>query len=367
MSSYYRSKPDTVKRIRPFNLFANGTALSSVIELYKSDIVTWTTFVGPGTFHSYSSSIHPHRPQGVVAHPIISDSEIADMKNIVRNKVLEKARNRGVNLANMLGEYRQAASLFGDLTKKFVTATLAVVHRDPRILIYGHYYPSGRLRPGGSLRESKRFFNEYLAYTYGIKPLMQDIEQAVVDIKSASAARVPSDLIVEYTSRRANVSQSGVSGLDPGQRWTESRSYHTGVKAFARISYRNDLLNSTLGRYGMTNPLSLAWELTAFSFVYDWWFNIGEFLGSLDNSLYFDGSGSKIIYTTKRRIDSKVSILSGTASYSNDARNRTVPTMLGTIAQLRYKPSTSSTHIANGLALIGSKLTNIASRSRRTK
>jgi len=40
-----------------------------------------------------------------------------------------------------------------------------------------------------------------------------------------------------------------------------------------------------LWRYGLTDPLSLAWELTTLSFVMDWFTGVGAFLGSLSGPL----------------------------------------------------------------------------------
>lgn len=367
LTSYYNFKTDTAKRVFPADPFGSGTAFSSVREALTSSTCTWTTKPGPDVFFKFDATPSIHRSQGVLQNTATSDAEMASMQVILRNKILETARARGVNLANMLGEYRQTADLFSDVAKRFVVLTLAVVHKDPRVLVHGHYYPSGRIRPGVSQRESKRLFNDYIAYVYGVKPLMGDLHEAMADIKSAAATKVPTEYFTEYTSRKASKTLSGISVVASSVSWTEQCRFHGSVKARARVVYSLAALNSTLGRYGLTNPLSVAWELTPWSFVYDWWFNYGEFLASLDNCLYIDGASSLIFYTTKRRFDSTVSCLDSESTYFNDARGRTAPVSLGTLATIRYKDSVSPTHIANGLALIGQKLSNIAIQSRKLR
>lgn len=77
-------------------------------------------------------------------------------------------------------------------------------------------------------------------------------------------------------------------------RWTVTRDVDASF--FVRLDW--ELPNPTIGAladFGLTNPLSWAWETTRFSFVADWFLSIGNYLDTLDVPLvykYLGGSGT---------------------------------------------------------------------------
>jgi len=107
----------------------------------------------------------------------------------------------------------------------------------------------------------------FLAYRYGVAPLMQDIA-AVCDILSKD---YNGDVVYRRTSRTfwgglANASE---------QRERCDGSESVSLTGRARVTNPNLLLAN---RLGVINPQSWAWEVIPFSFVIDWWLPVGTFL-----------------------------------------------------------------------------------------
>jgi len=135
---------------------------------------------------------------------------------------------------------------------------------------------------------------EYLKYVYGWKPLMQDIYGVISLLKQQG---IQSLLLSGdgYASQTSGISASMVndptnsvnSWIDSG---TESAKVH--CKIWSRIDPNHAGLRS-LNQLGLINPLSLAWELTPWSFVVDWFAPIGPVLQALTapaGLIFVDGS-----------------------------------------------------------------------------
>lgn len=110
--------------------------------------------------------------------------------------------------------------------------------------------------------------------------------------------------------------------------------------------------------YGFANIPALAYESTPFSFVLDWWVNLGEVLASLDNLLLLDklyviDSSSDRVFKQVDTIPSKY-ISEGSGLWISRTDARSAPVEISRVATLRYKPSVSLKHILNGTALINS-------------
>jgi hypothetical protein len=96
--------------------------------------------------------------------------------------------------------------------------------------------------------------------------------------------------------------------------------------------------------------LALAWELIPYSFVVDWLFPVGDYLSSLDALV----GVSDLSYYTVDHID-KVMVGSAHGGvWRGELRYyyRTPPATNLPLPRFGYKPSVSSTKVANGIALL---------------
>jgi hypothetical protein len=123
----------------------------------------------------------------------------------------------------------------------------------------------------------------WLEYSYGWKPLVTDIFDCA---KVLSAPQ--EDLWIQESSSQE---------FSPLYVWTNLGSTSDDnfimeneqmMKVFARVgavvSCDNPNLQA-LKNAGLTNPLAWAWELIPFSFVVDWFYGVGDFIESLDDTL----------------------------------------------------------------------------------
>lgn len=136
----------------------------------------------------------------------------------------------------------------------------------------------------------------WLELQYGWKPLLQDVYGAS---QALSERNEVSDWLATV---KANASQSTRTTSDLKTAgslawWLRSRTDQYNV--FVRLDYHPssfDYLHIPAA-LGLTNPLSVAWELVPFSFVFDWISPVGDWLSALDATLGFtflSGSVSKV-------------------------------------------------------------------------
>lgn len=262
------------------------------------------------------------------------------------NTIRSNLRGEAVNLGNALGEYRQTAELFLELSK--------VVHSRGMSLLKRH--KAGRQR--GQIDSASTISSINLQFNYGIKPLAQDMGTAVAELKAAITVKPP---FVEGHLRRRDL-QTNVGFIKPSSslisRWASSTvSVETTLRTTWRAYFHTPSLTTVLADHGMLNPASLAWELMPYSFVIDWWVNVGDILSSLDNLLLYqslmviDSTSTKRRELAATRPNSAV-LTNGIAFRMDRTDSRQAPQSISLVATPQYKPSLSKQHIANGLSLL---------------
>lgn len=186
---------------------------------------------------------------------------------IVSNKLNQATRDSPIDLGVSLGEYRETAGLVAGAMKKTFDAYKALKRHnfsDALKVVTGrrnkHYTDA-----------AKAAADAWLGYTYGVKPLMNDVYGAMERLQSDKDIL---DIHVVRASHRTRV--SGTAQLNGGQ-------YHGLVEGSMRgkgkyTFYVENPLLFTLDQIGVINPLSLGWELIPLSFVVDWFIPIGGFL-----------------------------------------------------------------------------------------
>lgn len=330
----FRNWPATVYRTKPADLFGNATARTTRNAFTQTSA---TTFV-------YNSGRDMHKgrplaqmfPLGSVPTPAPFVSRPA-MYNSVRNEL----RGKVSNLAMALAEYRQTASLFA-------TAAKAVSSHGRSL--------------AGAFTAKKGLSKAWLGFQYGVKPLTDDILTSIAELRAAAGQPV----FVRGRKRRRDVRRltdvytfSYVST----QGWRCNRE---GIRSLDCVTLYRAKLNmnyvrNTLTAHGFTNPFSLAYELIPYSFVLDWWINVGDVLASLDNLLLIDylevvdlSSEVRGEYWTLPVQSPRINdyTTGGHASYNDRTDVRNAVSSISTINTIQYKPSASLTHILNGLALL---------------
>jgi len=208
----------------------------------------------------------------------------------VANKSYDKLKGKVYDQAALGVDFAEAHQSFTMITS--TCGTLLKVARSIRKLDFVSAARALRMKfvpKGVSARKS--FANNWLEYHFGWEPLIRDIYDSVDVInnplKAFSKTRASSTLkqVFEY-------SDGSPTGWDSLVQTT-----YTYAQGLTVDRIDNSQLH-TLEQFGLVNPLSIAWELVPFSFVVDWYANVGQVLASYSDfaGLTIKDSWSTLVY-----------------------------------------------------------------------
>lgn len=130
------------------------------------------------------------------------------------------------------------------------------------------------------LSRAKETSNAYLAYRYGLKPLMSDVETIVSGLsKKVGKLRVSSrgSAAISATS----IAQVDSPAFDNALITTLRRSTQESVKVRALSLDEFDVSAGFNSGFSSKGLITLPWELLPYSFVVDWFANVGDYLGAM--------------------------------------------------------------------------------------
>lgn len=213
------------------------------------------------------------------------------------NKALSQLLNQKVNLAVAFAEAGETAELFIQVAHTIASGVNAF-----RKGVGPKGWNLLRSEWGGHKHSprGKAITDSYLAYMYGVNPLMQDVEGAVDQLDKRN-----------HDGDAFTVSVKGRSSLNESEDWIKYCSQNpTGNYCGMRVSQqlthsclvRLDYVLvspfiATLNQVGVLNPALIVWEKLPFSFVVDWFANVGQclMLANADAGYEFKGGSSSII------------------------------------------------------------------------
>jgi hypothetical protein len=201
------------------------------------------------------------------------EDEIANLSRIALRRHYVKLARKKVDLATALGESLKTVNSLSSLAQR-IGSTLLSVKKGNIIAAFKKLFPTTH----------KEVANDYLAWKYGLKPLMGDLQGA-------------SEHLAEFISRVQPFKSNGhakdrfekTSTIVLG---TPTVIGSSGVyeirKATIRVKYGSiysipDKVRRQAASLGFTNPANVAWELLPLSFVVDWFLPIGDFLSGLSS------------------------------------------------------------------------------------
>lgn len=186
-----------------------------------------------------------------------------------------------------------------------------------------------------------RMSNGWLEYSYGIQPIISDIEGAI---------QFADDRFHEGASRTSFGGTSRkqaelTSDLSEVEKWGASST----IELAPRITYRGAISNPNLRRaqeLGFLNPLALWWELVPLSFVFDWFGTIGAWFDSLTH-----GAGLRYVWGCRTSYNARITYLQGAGFVQRTE----------TITRAPVLPSTSSSpFLLRNSPLNGKQITSLA-------
>lgn len=231
----------------------------------------------------------------------------------IASRLINKAKGNQWNVPIFLAECGKTASMV--IARATHLARMVNALRRGRFDVFvASFHPTKQKEL--SEREVKRFnkdfgknprqtaSNAWLEYAYGWIPFMSDVRNAVntlmdvVDQPASRQATVRASLRKEIRE----LSAEERIFIDPGLNVYIRGLYQKEATESLRATWRLSVNPVDLpGRFGLTNPAEVIWELVPFSFVADWFLPIGDYLSALDAPLRFNHLGG----TYGRRLQTK--------------------------------------------------------------
>jgi hypothetical protein len=289
--------PDFHKRVRQGEVFFNLMSREKVtvsssgsdyhIKTRSPTCPSPVLFGEQRTTGDLSNFVVPNYSLGGLVYPqeltALGEDSIADLLTQLSTEVQSKRGRSDSDLWESLAEYKQALDLLGNpLTK--------IAELQKRILANGGTVLGRKLL--------KEVSDGYLLYRYGIVPLMNDVKSIVASLaKVTGKQRKTTRAFGSLTARSTLV---GHSDFD-----TNNITYTHDVVDTIRIRAMSlDEVDLSFGGnlgFSTKGLITLPYELMTYSFVADWFANIGDFIGASVASL---GYNQLISGFTSRRVTS---------------------------------------------------------------
>lgn len=338
--------PNFRKRSRNGEFFVNPMATSStVVSLVP---LTYTAVVNAQPYGAWSNTlVYTGQCIGVdIDTKGFTSSPVPDVSS-TWDEALQKAyasvNGQCMQLLVDLAELHKTLALLEDLAAKslqFLTAPDSLRRRTEK-QVRNARRRAGGTRKGTSgkvLGAAAGLFNAakggsslWLQYRYGIQPLMlsvRDARKAILQaIENIEGLRITGRGASNFDFQASNVlsgttvGEFGLVGLN--QPWSKTHTQNVSVRYRAGVTARVAFSANRAFGTDITSLPEATWELVPYSFVVDWFVNVGDWLRSLNLGPDVHILGSWVVETkvtvdtyTYRRFSCSVQAGSGSSAYS---------------------------------------------------
>lgn len=255
----------------------------------KSATISNSYAVGSWKYSKHISGYLTAKGMNAAITKFPSLGSASTLKSMVLQKALAKLGQNDVGLGENLGELRETIQMlrhpFKDLRDFLLDPTTKNLGTVKQLLTYSRNgdWIVGRKRHTG-VRAAKMASSTWLEFRYGLMPLVYTIQDIMELVKKKAEVLDATKIRVV----RANSSES--FNYSTVLSWGHAMDSYTGdfvasdvYTVFASVQYQQTAPIGNLDVLGLGPRFlpELVWELTQLSFVVDWWFSIGDFLGSL--------------------------------------------------------------------------------------
>lgn len=210
---------------------------------------------------------------------------------LAKNKTLLGLKDQKVNLWQAWAERGQTQSMMTKTIQRIVGSVTALkqgnfgaaaralgVKASPRRI--------RKYKKGWASNQSDAIARGWLELVYGWKPLLSDIYGTAETLAQKNVKEVRNRLVSSVT--RVSETSGSLPDFHYGGRHVARSRMRYIVKY--TVYYSTSEVNHTLAQIGLTNPALIAWELTPWSFVVDWFVPIGNYISTWDatNGLTFE-------------------------------------------------------------------------------
>jgi len=352
------------KMVIPIGGFNHG--LIQMIQLYGDSAIADTGWLWglpyipfTGTvdhdYYRFNQTISDIQESDPVSMSFYS-SYVDSANDIAIGRLYKKIKNQKLDLATDLAEMAQTVGMISTAAVKLGEAFLLL--KGGKVLkALSVLLPSNKKEASGM----------FLAYRYGVAPLVSDIDGAAQHLAESLNGVRPT--YVHSKSKTLVPTQSAVLFDSDFVSVSETVDTEIIVKYNFTFNLDKTWINE-LSRLGFTSPVNVAWELTPFSFVIDWLLPIGNFFGNLSalDGLVFKENTRTLIINEKRTLRVTFKTFGGFVAHNNSGFTnyleykmvrrrieRTVNTNASLFPDLPYpkfKNPFSTGHVANAIALL---------------
>lgn len=186
----------------------------------------------------------------------------------VRGRILSRIRNSDLNIGTSLAEMKSTVEGINNILRDILDLVTTVRTR------LGRFEFRSKRQVLRYLRRTSA--GKFLEFNFGLLPLMNDVYNLTVQI--GNIARQPAIFEVFEKSIDPTYGPSTWPSRNRAN-WLEGR-FERGMKAGYNFTVASPEMFDSW-RYGLTNPATVIWELLPYSFVVDWFTNLGSFIDGL--------------------------------------------------------------------------------------
>jgi hypothetical protein len=226
--------------------------------------------------------------------PTAAEAALTD--NLAKQKLLDDIKGQKVNLAQVFAERRQTVDMIGSTAVRIGQAMMQLRRGDIR--------SAARMLKTTVSRGKAANFNQlyaregwrnalssgWLELQYGWKPLLDDIEGAANWLASKQSEEMKESA---HATKRKFYQVTTKQRVHPGDYYIDTE--YTYLVRYGCEFTTSGVALADVKEAGILNVATIAWELTPWSFVVDWFIPIGNYINTLDATI---GLGWKRGYTT---------------------------------------------------------------------
>jgi hypothetical protein len=356
--------------------FQFSQSKNQAYSISSVDTFPTSASTGPGTNGYEKRTTITTQSFGYPLIPNTIDSFRSKVQDKATQNALEQIKASSINAAQAVAERKQTMGLIASTATRCAQAygslkkgNFAKAARD--LGVTPKKRAGRRFNSDYAVDQGKAVGNAWLELQYGWKPLLSDVYGATEAIaKANNPSGNQNKIFKKVTGRSTRKVEPFIKTNYPIGSGDIGYSYSvaTGicmVSCRVGITYtKTSPAVSNLASLGITNPALLAWELLPYSFVADWFFPIGDYLGGLDATLGMAFESGYITtyekYYSHVFEDHSYKTSSGYKMYygysTQDNENITVTrSTLGSFPSVplpRFKNPISNSHVASAMALL---------------
>ncbi len=262
-----------------------------------------------GYYYDFDGSYHLHGRPSIITSLLPMEDGLAEESlaiNKAYSKFVDQMKDSAQNANNLL----EAKGNIGQIIQH-VSSLSKAAHAVKK----GDIVAAGRAlgvsisnQRGNRIKaRAKQASDRWLELHFGWVPLVQDIGTSIDVIQGTGQA-----------SPKAGISRVSTQGHGSFYGRAHSSSYEVGNASHRYLDWKASVLMKAVvsvsnpnlavaNQMGFVNPLSVAWEAVPFSFVVDWFSNVGQCLSAMTDFWGFtveDGFTTSFMQMTRDNLDS---------------------------------------------------------------